>query len=70
MTGYRLRSSVEAVKGGDGALFLVRAGDDDLVVRDAQPVDHRMVALLGAGEPTLAELSEQLGLDGAARARS
>ena len=36
---FRLRGSVEPVLGGDGALYLVRAGADDLVVRDAEPVD-------------------------------
>jgi bacteriocin biosynthesis cyclodehydratase domain-containing protein len=60
---YRLRSSVEAVRGGDGSLFLVRACEDDLVVRDAQPGDHALLALLGEGEPSLAELSAALGLD-------
>jgi bacteriocin biosynthesis cyclodehydratase domain-containing protein len=62
-TRYRLRSSVEAVSGGDGSLFLVRAGDEDLVVRDADPEDLRMLELLGAGEPTLDDLGAQLGLD-------
>jgi bacteriocin biosynthesis cyclodehydratase domain-containing protein len=59
----RLRSSVEAVRGGDGSLFLVRACEDDLVVRDAQEVDHALLALLASGEPTIAELSAALGLD-------
>jgi bacteriocin biosynthesis cyclodehydratase domain-containing protein len=53
--------------GTDGSLFLVRAGDDDLIVRDAQRADHRMLELLGSGEPTAAELGERLGIgeDGA-----
>jgi bacteriocin biosynthesis cyclodehydratase domain-containing protein len=60
---YRLRSSVEGVKGHDGSLFLIRACEDDLVVRDAQPVDHDVVAVLATSEPTLAELAERVGLD-------
>jgi bacteriocin biosynthesis cyclodehydratase domain-containing protein len=51
------------VRGSDGALYLVRAAGDDLVVRDARPADHRLVALLSAGEPTVAELADRLGLD-------
>ena len=63
---YRLRGSVEPVAGGDGSLFLVRAGSEDLVVRDALPSDHRMVELLAAGEPSVAELADALGLSEAA----
>ena len=50
------------MSGSDGALYLVRAGDDDLVVRDAQASDRRLLDLLAGGEPTVAELARELGL--------
>jgi bacteriocin biosynthesis cyclodehydratase domain-containing protein len=54
---YRLRGSVEAVVGGDGALYLVRAGADDLVVRDPQPDDVELLRRLAEGELSIAELA-------------
>jgi bacteriocin biosynthesis cyclodehydratase domain-containing protein len=59
---YRLRASVDAVIGGDGSLYLVRAGAEDLVVRDAQPDDFALLRLLAAGEPSIPELAAQLEL--------
>jgi bacteriocin biosynthesis cyclodehydratase domain-containing protein len=59
---YRLRGSVEPVLGGDGALYLVRAGADDLVVGDAQPVDIALVRRLAEGEPSIEELATSLGV--------
>ena len=53
---YRLRGSVEPVVGGDGALYLVRAGAEDLVVGDAQPADLALIRLLAAGEPSVEEI--------------
>jgi bacteriocin biosynthesis cyclodehydratase domain-containing protein len=60
---YRLRSSADAITGSEGELYLVRAGDDDLVVRDAEPADHRILALLASAEPTVAELARAAGVD-------
>ena len=60
---YRLRSSVEAVRGSDGSLYLVRACEDDLLVRDAEDADHALLAMLGTGEPSPAELRAAIGLD-------
>jgi bacteriocin biosynthesis cyclodehydratase domain-containing protein len=62
---YRLRGSVEPVVGGDGSLYLVRAGADDLVVRDAQAADGVLLRLLAEGEPSRAELAAELGLPAA-----
>ncbi|WP_053226453.1 TOMM precursor leader peptide-binding protein [Solirubrobacter soli] len=67
---YRLRSSVEAVCGRDGSLFLVRACEEDLLVRDAVEADHALLALLGAGEPSLSELTAAIGLDAEAKLTS
>jgi bacteriocin biosynthesis cyclodehydratase domain-containing protein len=58
----RLRSSIDPVVGSDGALYLVRAGDDDLVIRDAQPVDRCLLDLLAAGEHSVSELARRLEL--------
>jgi bacteriocin biosynthesis cyclodehydratase domain-containing protein len=63
---FRLRGSVEPVLGGDGALYLVRAGADDLVVRDAEPVDLALLRRLADGEPSIAELAAELDLPAAA----
>jgi bacteriocin biosynthesis cyclodehydratase domain-containing protein len=49
--------------GSDGALYLVRAGEDDMVVRDPEPADRRLLDLLAGGEPTVAELAVRLDLD-------
>jgi bacteriocin biosynthesis cyclodehydratase domain-containing protein len=54
---------VEPLVGGDGSLYLVRAGADDLVVRDAHPADRRLVELLAHGHPSVAELARQLDLE-------
>jgi bacteriocin biosynthesis cyclodehydratase domain-containing protein len=54
---YRLRGSVEVVEGGDGSLYLVRAGAEDLVVRDPDAEDRRLLALLASGT----ELGEDAG---------
>ena len=51
-------------------LYLVRAGADDLVIRDAEPVDHALVALLSREERTLDELRSHLAVEaGALRAK-
>jgi bacteriocin biosynthesis cyclodehydratase domain-containing protein len=57
---YRLRSSIDPVVGRDGALYLVRAGDDDLVIRDPEPADRALLGLLAGGEHTLSELARRL----------
>jgi bacteriocin biosynthesis cyclodehydratase domain-containing protein len=57
---YRLRGSVDPVVGGDGALYLVRAGADDLVVRDAQPDDIELVRRLASGEVSVAGVEDKL----------
>jgi bacteriocin biosynthesis cyclodehydratase domain-containing protein len=62
---YRLRGSVEPVLGGDGALYLARAGADDLVIRDAQPADLTLLRRLAEDEPSIAELAAELGLPAA-----
>jgi molybdopterin-synthase adenylyltransferase len=59
---FRLRSSVEPVTARDGTLYLVRAGGDDLVVRDAGEGDRALLAQLAAGEPTVTELAATLAL--------
>jgi bacteriocin biosynthesis cyclodehydratase domain-containing protein len=62
---YRLRGSVEPVVGSDGALYLVRAGADDLVVRDAQPADIALLRRLASGAPSVAELATAIpGVEG------
>jgi molybdopterin/thiamine biosynthesis adenylyltransferase len=58
----RLKSSVDPVSGTDGALYLVRAGDDDLVVRDPEPADRALLEHLAHAEPTPRELADALGL--------
>jgi molybdopterin/thiamine biosynthesis adenylyltransferase len=58
----RLKSSVEPVTGSDGALYLVRAGDDDLVVRQPQPVDVALLDRLANAEHTPVELADALEL--------
>jgi molybdopterin/thiamine biosynthesis adenylyltransferase len=59
---FRLRSSVEPVTARDGTLYLVRAGGDDLVVRDAGDGDRALLAQLAGGEPTVTELAAALAL--------
>lgn len=63
---FRLKSSVEPLRTGDGALYLVRAGADDLVVRDAQPADAQLVERLARAELSRADLAAALGLEEAA----
>jgi bacteriocin biosynthesis cyclodehydratase domain-containing protein len=59
---YRLRASVEPVTGRDSTLYLVRAGEDDLVVRDALDADRALLTRLAEGEPTVGELALELAL--------
>jgi bacteriocin biosynthesis cyclodehydratase domain-containing protein len=59
---WRLRASVEPIVGRDGALYLARAGDDDLIVPRPAAIDAELLARLAAGEPTAAELAEALEL--------
>ena len=59
---FRLRGSVEAVAGRDGAMFLVRSGDADLVVRDASETDRVLLELLSQGEPSVEDLAAALQL--------
>ena len=59
---FRLRGSVEAVTGRDGAMFLVRSGDADLVVRDASETDRVLLELLSQGEPSVEDLAAALQL--------
>lgn len=63
MTRFRLKSSVEPLSTEDGALYLVRAGADDLVVRDAQPTDRELVELLADGALSRGELATLLAVD-------
>jgi bacteriocin biosynthesis cyclodehydratase domain-containing protein len=58
----RLRPSVEPVVGVDQSLYLFRAGDDDLRVRDAAPVDRELLERLAGGAATPAELAAALRL--------
>jgi bacteriocin biosynthesis cyclodehydratase domain-containing protein len=60
---FRLRSSVEPIVAGDGSLYLLRAGDDDLVIREPDPVDCDLLERLAHGEPSVAELAGAVGLD-------
>jgi len=59
----QLRSSVEPLIAADGCCYLVRAGADDLVVRDADAADRALIELLAAGERTEDELLAELPLD-------
>jgi bacteriocin biosynthesis cyclodehydratase domain-containing protein len=59
-----LRSSVDAVATSDGELVLVRAGEPDLRVRDAEPLDHALLRLLADGSWTGAELAAATGAAG------
>lgn len=59
---FALRQSVEPVPGADGALYLMRAGDPDLVVRAPEPADRALLDLLAAGPRSAPELAERLGL--------
>jgi bacteriocin biosynthesis cyclodehydratase domain-containing protein len=63
---FHLRGSVEPVVGADGTLFLVRAGDADLRIRDPEPADWELVELLAGGTVSVAELTAALALDEAA----
>jgi len=57
----RLRASIEPLAAG-GALYLVRAGADDLVIRDAGPQDRALIDALAHDALTAGELAERLGL--------
>lgn len=64
-----MRPSVEPLVVGD-ELYLLRAGTDDLVIRNAAPVDHELLVLLSRTEFTPAELGARLDLDhGVVRAK-
>jgi molybdopterin-synthase adenylyltransferase len=58
---YRLRPSVEPLVVG-ARLYLLRAGCDDLVIRDADRQDHALLQLLSRSELTVAELGACLEL--------
>lgn len=58
---FTLRASVDPVRGAGGALYLVRAGGDDLIVRSATELDHRLVRRLADAECAPDELSGDLG---------
>jgi bacteriocin biosynthesis cyclodehydratase domain-containing protein len=47
----------------DDKLYLIRAGGDDLVIRDASPVDRLLVELLSHDALTAAELSARMRVD-------
>lgn len=66
MTRFRLKSSVEPLSTADGALYLVRAGADDLTIRDPEPADRALLERLAVGERSATELAAELDLDGAA----
>jgi bacteriocin biosynthesis cyclodehydratase domain-containing protein len=53
---FRLLSSVQPLGTPDGTLFLLRAGADDLVIREPETADRSLVELLASGEQSLAEL--------------
>ncbi len=58
-----MRSSVEPLPLDDGRLFLVRAGEDDLAIRDAEPADRELLELLAAGARSEDELAAALPVD-------
>jgi bacteriocin biosynthesis cyclodehydratase domain-containing protein len=60
---YLLRPSVEWFVDGSGALCLVRPGDADLLVRDPEPADVRLVEALAGETATAAALADALGLE-------
>jgi molybdopterin/thiamine biosynthesis adenylyltransferase len=63
----RLAPDVEAFAASDGSIYLLRSGDDaDLVVQDAGPGEHALLASLREGALTAAELAARV--DGAAAA--
>jgi bacteriocin biosynthesis cyclodehydratase domain-containing protein len=59
---YRLRGSVEPFVDQEGALYFVRPGKPDLVVRDPDPLDTALVTALAGAERSLAELLEHPAL--------
>jgi bacteriocin biosynthesis cyclodehydratase domain-containing protein len=59
---YQLRSSVEPLDAESGTLFLVCTGGEDLVIRDPEPADRELIALLAAGERSEAELVTALSV--------
>jgi molybdopterin/thiamine biosynthesis adenylyltransferase len=58
---FRLRASVEPLAVGSD-LYLVRAGDDDLVIRNAGDADRALLELLARQSMTIAELEDSLSL--------
>jgi len=52
---------VEPLVSGE-ELFLVRAGGDDLVIRDPERADRQLIELLARGEHSMVELMERLSL--------
>jgi bacteriocin biosynthesis cyclodehydratase domain-containing protein len=59
---YRLRGSVEPFVDREGALYFVRAGMPDLVVRDPDPLDVALVTTLAGGAHSMDELLEHPAL--------
>lgn len=59
---HHLRCSVDAFLGRDGTLYFVRAGGEDLRVRDASDDDVRLVGVLQEGAATAGELAARLAL--------
>jgi bacteriocin biosynthesis cyclodehydratase domain-containing protein len=62
MTGrYRLRPSLEAFTTSTGDFYLLQPGAaGDLLIRDAAPIDHELVALLAMDDGTVSEIAERL----------
>jgi bacteriocin biosynthesis cyclodehydratase domain-containing protein len=59
---YHLRCSVDAFLAGDGSLYFVRAGGEDLRVRDASDDDVRLVRSLLEGAATAGQLATRSAL--------
>lgn len=58
-----LRPSVEPFIAADGTLYLLRSGDADLCVQDADAADRALVAALAERPAEPAELCRRVGLD-------
>jgi bacteriocin biosynthesis cyclodehydratase domain-containing protein len=57
-----LRPSVEPFVTGSGDLYLLRAGEPDLLIRDADPTDRALVDAIAEAPWSRARLAGQLGL--------